>query len=137
MKVTKYAVHSWCHVTFSITLSNSVCCAVCRKVKDESATGSSTTNRVRTVLTISVENIEFDTASCELRLKGRNIQENQFVKVCVSFRPNSFVCLIAMHIRAVCFHHAPPTDGSLSHHRPATEPEVHACQAGVGLCCSG
>ena len=52
-----------------------------RKVKDESATGSSTTNRVRTVLTISVEAIEFDTAACTLRVKGRNIQENQFVKV--------------------------------------------------------
>jgi len=36
---------------------------------------------VRTVLTISVETTEFDTAACELRLKGRNIQENQFVKV--------------------------------------------------------
>ena len=52
-----------------------------RKVKDESATGSSTANRVRTVLTISVEAIEFDTAACTLRVKGRNIQENQFVKV--------------------------------------------------------
>ena len=52
-----------------------------RKVKDESATGSSTTNRVRTTLTITVENIEFDTAACELRVKGRNIQENQYVKV--------------------------------------------------------
>lgn len=52
-----------------------------RKVKDESSTGSSTTNRVRTTLTITVENIEFDTAACELRVKGRNIQENQYVKV--------------------------------------------------------
>ncbi len=52
-----------------------------RKVKDESSTGSSTTSRVRTTLTLSVENIEFDTAACELRVNGRNVQENQYVKV--------------------------------------------------------
>ena len=52
-----------------------------RKVKDESATGSSTSNRVRTTLTLSVENIEYDTSACQLRVKGRNIQENQYVKV--------------------------------------------------------
>ena len=65
--------------------SPNLCCPLpCRKVKDESATGSSTANRVRTVLTISVESIEFDTAACELRVKGRNIQENQYVKVGMS-----------------------------------------------------
>lgn len=56
-------------------------CAVYRKVKDESSTGSSTSNRVRTNLTISIEAIEFDTAACELRVKGKNIQENQYVKM--------------------------------------------------------
>lgn len=53
-----------------------------RKVQNESATGSSTSNRVRTVLTIRVENIDFDTQAGVLRLKGRNMQENQYVKVC-------------------------------------------------------
>ena len=52
-----------------------------RKVKDESSTGSSTSSRVRTNLTISIETIEFDTAACELRVKGKNIQENQYVKM--------------------------------------------------------
>lgn len=52
-----------------------------RKVQTESATGSSTSNRVRTTLTISVENIDFDTQACMLRLKGRNLEENQYVKV--------------------------------------------------------
>ena len=50
-------------------------------MKDESATGSSTSNRVRTTLTLSVEDIEYDTSACQLRVKGRNIQENQYVKV--------------------------------------------------------
>lgn len=47
----------------------------------ESATGSSTSNRVRTTLTITVETIDFDTQACVLRLKGRNIEENQYVKM--------------------------------------------------------
>nr|CAD7458825.1 unnamed protein product [Timema tahoe] len=52
-----------------------------RKVQNESTTGSSTSSRVRTILTIRVENIDFDTQACMLRLKGRNIEENQYVKM--------------------------------------------------------
>lgn len=52
-----------------------------RKVQNETATGSSSSSRVRTTLTIAVENIDFDTQACKLRLKGRNIEENQYVKV--------------------------------------------------------
>lgn len=50
-------------------------------MQNESSTGSSTSNRIRTTLTIRVENIDFDTQACVLRLKGRNIAENQYVKV--------------------------------------------------------
>lgn len=52
-----------------------------RKVQNESATGSSTSSRIRTTLQIQVENIDFDTQACMLRLKGRNVEENQYVKV--------------------------------------------------------
>ncbi|XP_058120287.1 protein pelota [Anopheles ziemanni] len=52
-----------------------------RKVQNESSTGSSSSSRVRTTLTISVETIDFDTQAQMLRLKGRNIEENQFVKM--------------------------------------------------------
>ncbi len=52
-----------------------------RKVQTESATGSTSSNKVRTLLTIAVEAIDFDTQACVLRVKGRNIQENQYVKV--------------------------------------------------------
>uniref|UniRef100_A0A336LUU1 Protein pelota homolog n=1 Tax=Culicoides sonorensis TaxID=179676 RepID=A0A336LUU1_CULSO len=52
-----------------------------RKVQNETATGSSSSNRIRTTLTISVENIDFDTQGQQLRLKGRNIEENQWVKM--------------------------------------------------------
>lgn len=52
-----------------------------RKVTTESATGSTGSNRVRTTLTIRIESIDFDTQACMLRVKGRNIQENQYVKM--------------------------------------------------------
>jgi len=52
-----------------------------RKVQTESSTGSTSSNKVRTVLTVTVEAIDFDTQACVLRVKGRNIQENQYVKV--------------------------------------------------------
>ncbi|GFS36107.1 protein pelota [Trichonephila inaurata madagascariensis] len=52
-----------------------------RKVTTESATGSTASSRVRTTLTVRVEDVDFDTQACMLRVKGRNIQENQFVKL--------------------------------------------------------
>lgn len=52
-----------------------------RKVTTESATGSTGSNRVRTTLVICIESIDFDTQACVLRVKGRNIQENQYVKM--------------------------------------------------------
>lgn len=56
-----------------------------RKVQSETATGSSSSSRIRTTLTICVESIDFDTQACVLRLKGRNIEENQYVKVISNF----------------------------------------------------
>lgn len=64
-----------------IAEGDAVTASTVRKVQTESSTGSSTSNRVRTTLTIRVENIDFDTQACMLRLKGRNIVENQYVKV--------------------------------------------------------
>lgn len=52
-----------------------------RKVQQETATGSSSSSRVRTMLTIQIEDIDFDTQGCMLRLKGRNVTENKFVKM--------------------------------------------------------
>ena len=50
-------------------------------MKEETATGTSSSTRVRTTLTLAVEGTEFDTAACMLRVKGRNVVENRFVKV--------------------------------------------------------
>lgn len=51
------------------------------QVVNESATGSTTSKRVRLSLTIAVERVDFDSNSCLLRLSGRNSEENPHVKV--------------------------------------------------------
>ncbi|XP_045474773.1 protein pelota [Harmonia axyridis] len=69
------------HAYNLIAEGDSVRSTTIRKVQSESSTGSSTSSRVRTTLTISVETIDFDKQACMLRLKGKNIEENQFVKM--------------------------------------------------------
>lgn len=69
------------HAYNLIAEGDSVRSTTIRKVQNETATGSSTSSRVRTTLTIAVESIDFDTQACVLRLKGRNIEENQYVKM--------------------------------------------------------
>ena len=64
-----------------LTGVDNISCSDFRKVQTESSTGSTSSNKVRTTLTIHVEAIDFDTQACVLRVKGRNIQENQYVKV--------------------------------------------------------
>lgn len=69
------------HAYNLISKGDSVRSTTIRKVQSESSTGSSTSSRVRTMLRIAVETIDFDTQACMLRLKGRNIEENQYVKM--------------------------------------------------------
>ncbi|ESP05086.1 hypothetical protein LOTGIDRAFT_208023 [Lottia gigantea] len=52
-----------------------------RKVTLESSTGSVSANKVRTMLNIEVEAVDFDSQACVLRVKGRNVSENQYVKL--------------------------------------------------------
>uniref|UniRef100_A0A914VJ11 ERF1 domain-containing protein n=1 Tax=Plectus sambesii TaxID=2011161 RepID=A0A914VJ11_9BILA len=52
-----------------------------RKVTTESATGTTSSQRVHTTLTIAIENVDFDASDCSLHVKGRNIEENQHVKM--------------------------------------------------------
>lgn len=69
------------HAYNIVAVGDTVKSTTIRKVQTESATGSTTSNKVRTMLTIAVEAIDFDTQACVLRVKGRNIQENQYVKM--------------------------------------------------------
>lgn len=69
------------HAYNLIMVDDTIRSTTIRKVQTESATGSVSVNKVRTMLTIKIEAIDFDTQGCVLRLKGRNIQENQYVKM--------------------------------------------------------
>lgn len=52
-----------------------------RKVQNESATGSTTTNRVRTTLTITIEKTDFDVQAGALHVAGPVSEENKYVKL--------------------------------------------------------
>ncbi|KAJ3330892.1 hypothetical protein HDU93_010036 [Gonapodya sp. JEL0774] len=52
-----------------------------RKVVSESSTGTTDKTSVRMQLTIQVESVDFDTQGGVLSVKGRNIEENKFVKM--------------------------------------------------------
>ncbi|ELU07778.1 hypothetical protein CAPTEDRAFT_18454 [Capitella teleta] len=69
------------HAYNLITHGDSLRSTTIRKVQTETATGSTSSSKVRTTLTITVESTDFDTQACVLRVKGRNIQENQYVKL--------------------------------------------------------
>jgi protein pelota len=69
------------HIYNLISPDDSLRASTIRKVTVESATGTTGSNRVRTTLTIKVESIEYDNQAFVLRIKGRNIEENQFVKL--------------------------------------------------------
>jgi protein pelota len=52
-----------------------------RKVQNESTTGSTTTSRVRTTLTITVEKTDFDVQAGALHVAGPVSEENKYVKM--------------------------------------------------------
>lgn len=64
-----------------VQIGDKLRCSTVRKVQNESATGSVQTKQVRTNLTIEIEKIDFDLQGSVLHLKGRNVEENQFVKM--------------------------------------------------------
>uniref|UniRef100_UPI00398E67FA protein pelota homolog n=1 Tax=Pristiophorus japonicus TaxID=55135 RepID=UPI00398E67FA len=69
------------HTYNLLQVKDSLRASTIRKVQTESATGSVGSNRIRTTLTICVETIDFDVQACMLRVKGTNIQENDYVKM--------------------------------------------------------
>ncbi|BFZ18717.1 hypothetical protein BsWGS_21756 [Bradybaena similaris] len=69
------------HTYNLVSVGDTIRSTTIRKVQTETATGSVNVNKVRTTLTIQVESIDFDTQACVLRVSGRNIRENQYVKM--------------------------------------------------------
>uniref|UniRef100_A0A4W4HG07 Protein pelota homolog n=1 Tax=Electrophorus electricus TaxID=8005 RepID=A0A4W4HG07_ELEEL len=66
------------HTYNLVQVGDSLRASTIRKVQTESSTGSVGSSRVRTTLTVSVQAIDFDSQACQLRVKGTNIEENQY-----------------------------------------------------------
>ncbi|CAI5445811.1 unnamed protein product [Caenorhabditis angaria] len=69
------------HIYNLIRVGDIVKAPTIRKVVTETSTGTTSSQRVHTMLTISIESIDFDPGEQELHLKGRNIVENDIVKM--------------------------------------------------------
>lgn len=69
------------HIYNLITVGDQVTAVSFPKVKKESSTGSSTTSRIKMTLTVLVESTEWDAQTCSLRLRGKTISENDFIKL--------------------------------------------------------
>ncbi|TNN51679.1 Protein pelota [Liparis tanakae] len=69
------------HTYNLLQVGDSLRASTIRKVQTESPTGSVGSSRIRTTLTLSVETIDFDSQACQLRVKGTNLEENQYVKM--------------------------------------------------------
>lgn len=78
--VPEEAEDMW-HAYNLISIGDRLKSTTIRRVQTESTTGSVSSSKVRTTLAIAVEGIEFDTQACMLRIKGRNVEENQYVKM--------------------------------------------------------
>ena len=60
---------------------NSVLFVIATQVVKESNTGSTAKTRIQMHLKIKVERVEFDAEKCALRVSGKNVEENEFVKM--------------------------------------------------------
>ncbi|CAG8666815.1 19844_t:CDS:10 [Dentiscutata erythropus] len=69
------------HVYNLISVGDNLKATTIRRVQNESSTGSVESQRIRLTLTITVEDIDFDPQGGLLRIKGRNIVENKYVKM--------------------------------------------------------
>jgi protein pelota len=69
------------HLYNLIAVGDALCCSTFRKVVSSSTTGSTTAQKVRLVLEIRIETIEFDVQTQTIRIGGPNEKENEHVKM--------------------------------------------------------
>ncbi|CAB3401866.1 unnamed protein product [Caenorhabditis bovis] len=78
--IAEEAEDMW-HVFNLIRVGDVVQASTIRKVVSETSTGTTSSQRIHTMLTIEVESIDFDPGAQQLHLKGKNIVENDIVKM--------------------------------------------------------
>ncbi|XP_063901494.1 protein pelota homolog [Zophobas morio] len=69
------------HVYNILQIGDVLRASTVRRVQNESSTGSVSSKTVRVYLSLEVTNIWFDFESCSLRVSGRNVLENEYVKL--------------------------------------------------------
>uniref|UniRef100_A0A7S3HQQ8 Protein pelota homolog n=1 Tax=Spumella elongata TaxID=89044 RepID=A0A7S3HQQ8_9STRA len=69
------------HLYNLINVGDAVEATTVRNVVNESKSGARDKSRIMTKITIQVENIDFDSEQCTLRLKGMSIKENEHLKL--------------------------------------------------------
>ncbi|KAG9305437.1 hypothetical protein G9A89_021155 [Geosiphon pyriformis] len=69
------------HVYNLISIGDQLKAKTIRHIQNISATGSVESQRLSLTLTITVENVDFDAQAGLLRIRGRNVVENKYVKM--------------------------------------------------------
>uniref|UniRef100_F1KY77 Protein pelota homolog n=1 Tax=Ascaris suum TaxID=6253 RepID=F1KY77_ASCSU len=69
------------HVYNLVRVGDTLRCQTIRKVTTETSTGTTSSQRVHTTLSVCVETVDFDAVACTLHLKGKNVVENEHVKM--------------------------------------------------------
>lgn len=69
------------HVYNMIASGDLVTCKTFRKVQRETDTGSTTSTKQKISVKLQVEDIEYDAEASEIRIKGKNSEENRFIKL--------------------------------------------------------
>ncbi len=72
------------HLYNLITAGDAVSASTVRKVVKEISSGATAANKIKIYIKICVEKIEFDQEQCSLRVSGKNIEENEHVRVRLS-----------------------------------------------------
>ena len=65
---------------FRRSINNTSALSLCLVIT-ESSTGTTGSNKIRITLTLRVENTEYDAQASQIRVKGKNIVENDYVKM--------------------------------------------------------
>ena len=80
--IAEEAEDMW-HAYNLISVGDKLRSTTIRRVVNETAGGLTTTNRVHTTLTIIVKSLEFETQASVFRVKGKNVEEKDYVNVSI------------------------------------------------------
>uniref|UniRef100_A0A7S1KN67 Protein pelota homolog n=1 Tax=Percolomonas cosmopolitus TaxID=63605 RepID=A0A7S1KN67_9EUKA len=69
------------HIYHIISIGDRIKCSTIRKISKETSTGSVASERLKITLTVQCEKTDFDPKGGNLRVSGKNVVENKFVKL--------------------------------------------------------